>query len=685
ETVYKELDDSLVRAATTAYSLEAKQDSGGGSRCQEAMGDTIAQTRFKNVSKHSNDSLLARGNTLRSDEDRIKLNELMELYTNLQSRVLELENTKTSQGNEIASLKIRVKKLKKRNRSRTRKLKILYKVGLTARVESLDDEENLGEDASKQGRRIDDIDQDEDITLKIDEVTFAQALAELKTSKPKVKGVVIQELSESTTTTTFFSKQKSQDKGKVIMVEEHVKPKKKDQIRLDEEAALRLQVEFDKEERLTRERAQKEQEANIALIVTCDDVQAKMNVDYQLAERLQAEEHQELSDTKKATLFMRDLRLADEEGVDCLPNFTIFENLELIGTMTPAIICLATNQKFTFSKLIFDSMIRNLDNVSSKFLMYLRFEKGFSGRITDLFPSMLVQNLMGEGSALPTDPQHAPIILQSPSSQPQKTQKPKKPKRKNTQVPQPSGPTKNVTDEVVHKEKGDRLAISNEASSLGITSGGGPRCQEAMGDTIAQTRVLDLEKTKTTQALEIISLKRRVKKLEKKQRSRTHKFKRLYKVGLTARVDSSKDEPSLGKDASKQERKINDIDADEDITLVNDQDDAEMFDVNNLHGEEVFVEKELADKEVRAVVLMVDSITFGHEMVNILVLGEEYDKVFNYLDMLNAPFEGKVFTCANQVKPYGRLLGFIDLMIQKDQDRHHGILEDGLKIDIMEF
>nr|GFC97823.1 hypothetical protein [Tanacetum cinerariifolium] len=34
------------------------------------------------------------------------------------------------------------------------------------------------------------------------------------------------------------------------------------------------------------------------------------------------------------------------------------------------------------------------------------------------------------------------------------------------------------------------------------------------------------------------------------------------------------------------------------ITLVNDQDDAEMFDVNDLHGEEVFVEKEVVDKEV---------------------------------------------------------------------------------------
>nr|GEY39704.1 hypothetical protein [Tanacetum cinerariifolium] len=82
EVVYKELDGILVRAATTASSLEAEQDSGnidktqskatpneasslgttlgGGPRCQEAMGDTIAQTKFDNVSKLSNDSLLAR-------------------------------------------------------------------------------------------------------------------------------------------------------------------------------------------------------------------------------------------------------------------------------------------------------------------------------------------------------------------------------------------------------------------------------------------------------------------------------------------------------------------------------------------------------------------------------------------------------------------------------------------------
>ncbi|GKA55272.1 retrotransposon protein, putative, ty1-copia subclass [Tanacetum coccineum] len=58
-------------------------------------------------------------------------------------------------------------------------------------------------------------------------------------------------------------------------------------------------------------------------------------------------------------------------------------------------------------------------------------------------------------------------------------------------------------------------------------------------------------------------------------------------------------------------------------------------------------------------ILMVDSITFGHEMVNILVSGEEYDKVFNHLDMLNAPFEGKHGT---------RIEGFI--MLKKYQQVH---------------
>nr|GEV74555.1 hypothetical protein [Tanacetum cinerariifolium] len=113
--------------------------------------------------------------------------------------------------------------------------------------------------------------------------------------------------------------------------------------------------------------------------------------------------------------------------------------------------------------------------------------------------------------------------------------------------------------------------------------------------TNLQLKVLDLEMTKTTQALKITSLKRWVKKLEKKQRSKTYKLKILYNVGLIARVDSSKDEQSLSEDASKQGKKINDIDANEDITLFNDQDDDEMFDVNDLHVKDINTAKLIVD------------------------------------------------------------------------------------------
>nr|GEW69820.1 hypothetical protein [Tanacetum cinerariifolium] len=72
------------------------------------------------------------------------------------------------------------------------------------------------------------------------------------------------------------------------MIEEPMKPKKKDQIRLDEEAAKKLQAQFDEEERLEREKAEKEEKANIALIEVWNDIQAKIDVDHQLAKRLKA-------------------------------------------------------------------------------------------------------------------------------------------------------------------------------------------------------------------------------------------------------------------------------------------------------------------------------------------------------------------------------------------------------------
>ncbi|GJY04726.1 ribonuclease H-like domain-containing protein, partial [Tanacetum coccineum] len=121
-----------------------------------------------------------------------------------------------------------------------------------------------------------------------------------------------------------------------------------------------------------------------------------------------------------------------------------------------------------------------------------------------------------------------------------------------------------------------------------------------------QQRVLDLENTKTAQAQEISSLKLRVKRLEKKGGSRTHKLKRLFKVSRSAKVVSSKDE-GLGdqEDAFKQGRKIDDIEQDADVTLVDvtqgRYDDAQMFDTYVFNSEEVFV-AEKSEKVVEEVV-----------------------------------------------------------------------------------
>ncbi|GKD86150.1 hypothetical protein Tco_1357304, partial [Tanacetum coccineum] len=66
------------------------------------------------------------------------------------------------------------------------------------------------------------------------------------------------------------------------MIEPEKPLKKKDQIKFDEEEALRLQAKFDEDNRLVREKAQQVEEANIAW----DDIQAKIDADYQLAKRL---------------------------------------------------------------------------------------------------------------------------------------------------------------------------------------------------------------------------------------------------------------------------------------------------------------------------------------------------------------------------------------------------------------
>ncbi|GKB93462.1 putative ribonuclease H-like domain-containing protein [Tanacetum coccineum] len=196
------------------------------------------------------------------------------------------------------SLKLRVKRLEKKGGSRTHKLKISYKVGRYARMVS-SNEASLGdqEDASKQGNedmfRVNDLDGNEVVvksevanndgekrniveeavdvtnaasTIPVSataitnvELTLAQTLVELKSTRPKAKGLVIHEKEQETTPTVSLqqlSQAEIQDKGKAKMIEpEHVKKlSKKDQLKLDEEVAQKLQAR-EQEELTIEERA----------------------------------------------------------------------------------------------------------------------------------------------------------------------------------------------------------------------------------------------------------------------------------------------------------------------------------------------------------------------------------------------------------------------------------------------
>nr|GEX86250.1 hypothetical protein [Tanacetum cinerariifolium] len=81
--------------------------------------------------------------------------------------------------------------------------------------------------------------------------------------------------------------------------------------------------------------------------------------------------------------------------------------------------------------------------------------------------------------------------------------------------------------------------------------------------TTQTRRVKNLEQDKITQAL--TKLKQRVKKLERRNKLKVSKLRRLKKVGTAQRVNTSDD--TVMDNVSKQGRIITDMDADVDVTL----------------------------------------------------------------------------------------------------------------------
>ncbi|GJU36714.1 hypothetical protein Tco_1185068 [Tanacetum coccineum] len=154
EVVYGEWDDRVERAITTAANLDAEHASCNLNRTQSM------------AMPNSYDSPLPRVNTLGSDEGSMTLQELTVLCTTLSKKVESLEGdlkqTKKVYGDAYTKLIKKVKKLEKTAKSNQARRR--------AKIVVSDDEEDL-EDSSKQGRMIEEIDQDVGVTL----VTLTQS------------------------------------------------------------------------------------------------------------------------------------------------------------------------------------------------------------------------------------------------------------------------------------------------------------------------------------------------------------------------------------------------------------------------------------------------------------------------------------------------------------------------------
>ncbi|GJY28317.1 hypothetical protein Tco_0404084 [Tanacetum coccineum] len=251
----------------------------------------------------------------------------------------------------------------------------------------------------------------------------------------------------------------------------------------------------------------------------------------------------------------------------CLsPKKTAWEQFS--SNIATVIICLATNRTFNFSKFIFDAMVKNLDS-THKFFMYPRFiqiflnkhrrllfpftrtyptpslthklfshmkrvSKGFSGVITPLFDTMLVQH-QGEELSIQTTPETSPSkITSSPSLSSHHT---------SISSPSTSQPPITPIEEVAPMPHESPL---QSVHSLGRDEG-----------SLSQNELMDLTHLKS-------------EKLEKNVK--TGKARRRARIVILEDEDAAED-------SSKQGRKISDIDTDPTISLVQPQQDIE-YDVD---------------------------------------------------------------------------------------------------------
>nr|GEW33977.1 hypothetical protein [Tanacetum cinerariifolium]GEW51699.1 hypothetical protein [Tanacetum cinerariifolium] len=214
------------------------------------------------------------------------------------------------------------------------------------------------------------------------------------------------------------------------------------------------------------------------------------------------------------------LHLDDAEGVDCLPNEEIFTELARMDYEKPT-------TKLIFYKAFFSSQW--------KFLIHTILQSMSAKRTSwNEFSSVMASAAI----CLSTDQSiQSPTLLTPPPQQPQDI-----PSTSQVQSPLPQQQSPPPA-----QPQGAHFPMS--------------LLQEALDACVALTRyVKHLEHDKVAQDLDILKLKTRVKKLERANKVKTVKLRRLRKVGTSQRIKSSDD--TLMKDVSNQGREFNRVEDD---------------------------------------------------------------------------------------------------------------------------
>ncbi|GJT58468.1 putative ribonuclease H-like domain-containing protein [Tanacetum coccineum] len=281
--------------------------SGGSPRRQDTiLGDRPAQTRFERLSKQSNDLPLPRVNTLGSDEGSMTQQELMVFCTTLSKKVESLETdlkqTKQIYGAAYTRLIKKGRKIAEIDQDPGISL-VQHDAEIQGRYRH-DMEFDFVFDATKEVSTAEkDVSTVERVSTAGAVVTTA-SVAVSTVSPTRNTGVSTADDITMTETLVYIRKSAAKDKGKSKMDEsEKVKTKTKlqqKQERLDFEAVMRLQTELEEEERQRIVRVH--EVASSFNVKEWEDIQARVQADEELAQRLQAEEREKYTKAEQARM-----------------------------------------------------------------------------------------------------------------------------------------------------------------------------------------------------------------------------------------------------------------------------------------------------------------------------------------------------------------------------------------------